>query len=389
MDNSFDESTITKRTNLDENDDLEKNDDLYDVENSMAIYPANIKIETEKFSIFELKRKTEEKKEIIMDPEFQRRYVWTPKQKKELIESILMGIKLPSFYFAERQSDGKKIVVDGKQRLITLFDFLNNKFSLNNLNILKEEKGYFKELDGTLQSKIEDYQIDVNIIKASTPERVMFDIFDRINRGGTRLNNQEMRNALYQGKSTKLLKEFAESEIFLDVTEKSINPQRMKDTYVVLRFLTFYLWKNKQAKDKYGNLIEYKSDMNDFLGRTMEYINDISDDEINELKQVFYRTMNNVKHVIEKDAFRLPKKQHTETTKTIKRPMNMPLFDTVCYLLSGEISAEKYPILKEKYQELLVNDEYMKAITIQVDNIQALNKRFDIIEQVKKEVLSA
>lgn len=229
------------------------------------------------------------------------------KTKRELIESILMGIKLPSFYFAER-TDGKKIVVDGKQRLSTLFDFLNGEFSLSNLNIIKDAKGKFADLERTQQSKIEDYQIEVNVIKASTPERVMLDIFDRINRGGTTLNNQEMRNALYQGKSTVLLKELAESSIFKEVTEKSISPQRMKDTYVVLRFLTFYIWKTRKANDKDGVWIDYKSDMNDFLAKTMEYINTLEDSKIEELKDIFYKTMANVKKVIPINAFRLPPK---------------------------------------------------------------------------------
>lgn len=373
-----------------DNDELECADNLLYVEdNSINIYPANIKIEQERYSVYELKRKYEEKQEILMDPDFQRGFVWGPKQKRELIESILMGIKLPSFYFAERNIDGKKIVVDGKQRLATLFDFMNDKFSLSNLNIIKNAKGKFSDLEGVQQSKIEDYQLEINVIKASTPERVMLDIFDRINRGGTTLNNQEMRNALYQGKSTTLLKELAESLIFKDVTEKSISPQRMKDTYVVLRFLTFYIWKTRKAVDKDNNLIDYKSDMNDFLAKTMEYINGLDSIQIEELKSVFYRTMNNVKRVIPTNAFRLPPKPPKDGSKPFKRPVNMPLFDTVCYLLSSDIPEEKIPMLQEKYDELLNNQEYIDSITTQVDNIKSINIRFNIIEQIKNEVFNA
>ena len=240
-----------------------------------------------------------------------------------------------------------------------------------------------------MKSLHKDYQIEVNVIKASTPERVMLDIFDRINRGGTTLNNQEMRNALYQGKSTVLLKELAESTLFKEVTEKSISPQRMKDIYVVLRFLTFYIWKTRQATDKDGIWIDYKSDMNDFLAKTMEYINDLNDFQIEELKDIFYKTMNNVKKVIPINAFRLPPKPPKDGGKVFKRPVNMPLFDTVCYLLSSEIPENKVSILKEKYNELLNNKEYIEAITSQVDNIKSINKRFEIIEQIKNEVLYA
>ncbi len=390
MENLIDDDIQRDQNNNEEDEELECAENLkYQEDNSISIYPANIKIEQARYSVYELKRKYEEKKEILMDPDFQRGFVWEPKQKRELIESILMGIKLPSFYFAERKIDGKKIVVDGKQRLSTLFDFLNDKFSLSNLNIIKDAKGKFSDLEGTQQSKIEDYQIEVNVIKASTPERVMLDIFDRINRGGTTLNNQEMRNALYQGQSTILLKELAESSIFKEVTGKSISPQRMKDTYVVLRFLTFYIWKTKQAYDKDGTWIDYKSDMNDFLAKTMEYINSLEDFQINELKDVFYRTMSNVKKIIPTNAFRLPPKPPKDGNKIIKRPVNMPLFDTVCYLLSSEIPEDKINILKERYNGLLNNQEYIEAITSQVDNIKSINKRFEIIEQIKNEVLHA
>lgn len=389
MENLIDDDIQRDQSNNEEDKELEGAENLkYQEDNSISIYPANIKIEQERYSIYELKRKYEEKQEILMDPDFQRGCVWTTKQKRELIESILMGIKLPSFYFAER-TDGKKIVVDGKQRLSTLFDFLNGEFSLSNLNIIKDAKGKFADLEGTQQSKIEDYQIEVNVIKASTPERVMLDIFDRINRGGTTLNNQEMRNALYQGKSTVLLKELAESSIFKEVTEKSISPQRMKDTYVVLRFLTFYIWKTRKANDKDGVWIDYKSDMNDFLAKTMEYINTLEDSKIEELKDIFYKTLANVKKVIPINAFRLPPKPPKDGGKAFKRPVNMPLFDTVCYLLSSEIPENKINILKIKYNELLNNNEYIEAITSQVDNIKSINKRFEIIEQIKNEVLYA
>ena len=99
--------------------------------------------------------------------------------------------------------------------------------------------------------------------------------------------------------------------------------------------------------------------------------------------------MNNVKMVIPINAFRLPPKPPKDGSKVFKRPVNMPLFDTVCYLLSSEIPESKIHILKEKYDELLNNQEYIEAITSQVDNIKSINKRFDIIEQIKKEVFDA
>jgi len=228
--------------NIEENDDSLSPSKLID----KKFYPAQIKIERANFSIFELKRQYEERKKLIIDPKFQREDVWnSKKQKSELIESILMGIPLPIVYFSQN-SEGKLQVVDGRQRLTTLFNFMNNKFPLSELNILKDLKGkYFKNLDVNDQNDLEDYQLIAYVIKPPTPDRIKFDIFDRVNRGGTRLNNQEMRNALYQGKITDLLKELIDNENFQKATNKSINSTRMKDRYIILRFLSFYLLEKK------------------------------------------------------------------------------------------------------------------------------------------------
>ena len=173
-------------------------------------YPnLSIKIEQAQYSIFELKRKYD-KDRICIDPDFQRNLVWTNKQKSELIESVIMQIPLPLIYLAENE-DGKLVVVDGRQRLTTFFQFLDNEFRLKDLKILPQINGMnFNELEEShLYSRyvtiIEDTQLVVQIIKYPTKDRVRFDIFDRVNRGGTPLNKQEMRNALYQGNATKLL----------------------------------------------------------------------------------------------------------------------------------------------------------------------------------------
>lgn len=94
-----------------------------------------------------------------------------------------------------------------------------------------------KFLTQAQQSKIEDCPLTLHVIKPPTQDRVTFDLFDRVNRGGTRLNNQEMRNAIYQGAATKLLNKLVAYESFKEVTENSIKPDRMKDKYLVLRLI--------------------------------------------------------------------------------------------------------------------------------------------------------
>ena len=237
-----------------------------------SVYPnAEVRVEKAQYSTMHLKRLVEGRKELVIDPDFQRNDVWSAKQSAELVESILMGIPISTIYLFEMK-DGTKQVVDGRQRISAILNFLNNKFSLKDLKILPQCNGKkFSELDSKMQGIFEDYQLSFYIIQPSPPERVKYDIFDRVNRGGTRLTNQEMRNALYKGRSTVLLKELVTSSEFLNATGKGISSKRMKDQYIILRSIAFYLLKKKQAKvfENNGERIEYKSDMDDFLAKTM------------------------------------------------------------------------------------------------------------------------
>lgn len=312
------------------------------------IYPdAVVRISKEQYSIFEIKRMIQGIKDIIIDPEFQRNNVWKLDQERELIESILMGIPIPVFYFFEDKK-GNKQVVDGRQRLSAMVRFLDNRFSLNNLKMLPGFNGKkFAELDPVYQSKIERYQIFVYLIEPPTPERVKYDIFDRVNRGGTTLNNQEMRNAIYIGKSTALLKNLSESEIFKKATGKGIKAKRMKDQYIILRFFAFYLWKKKRLKS------EYKSNIDDFLAEAMQHINGLTEPEILELESVFIDSMEKAYQILGEDAFRF----NAHDTK--KRPINMPLFEALTYFfassdfthLSNDMLKDRLDTLKEEFDK--------------------------------------
>ena len=118
--------------------EFQENSDSID-ENNEETYPyKNINIGRDNFSAFQLFRKYKQGL-IKLDPEFQREgNVWSPKQKSELIESVIIGIPLPILYIKEDKS-GNWILIDGRQRLSTIFDFLEDKFPLSNLSILKDK----------------------------------------------------------------------------------------------------------------------------------------------------------------------------------------------------------------------------------------------------------
>lgn len=357
---------------------------------SDEIYPdAEVNIARDPVSVFQLKRKYDKPAPLLkLDPDFQRESVWNEKQKSELIESILMGIPLPLIYVKE-DSDGVYIIVDGRQRLTALFDFMNDKFKLKKLNVLPYLNGKkFSEIEQRQQNKIEDCPLTLQVIKPPTSDRVTFDLFDRVNRGGTRLNNQEMRNALYQGISTQLLNKLSKSENFKKATDYSINSIRMKDRYLILRFLAFYLWQKNLLTDvKTGEKVEYRSDLEDFLSKTMLFINSKDNHSIvQQLPVLFEETMKKCFELFGKNCFRLPKKD-----SQIRRPVNMALFETTSYFIAvlKDSPNIKTSIIKEKYQELLKDEAYIKSLTHTVDSNVSVYARFKIIGVKIEEILNA
>ena len=351
-------------------------------------YPnLSIKIEQAQYSIFELKRKYD-KDRICIDPDFQRNLVWTNKQKSELIESVIMQIPLPLLYLAENE-DGKLVVVDGRQRLTTFFQFLDNEFRLKDLKILPQINGMnFNELEEShLYSRyvtiIEDTQLVVQIIKYPTKDRVRFDIFDRVNRGGTPLNKQEMRNALYQGNATKLLDELSKMKSFKDATGGAISPKHMKDKYVILRALCFYLLWRGNILDKNKKRMEYRSDMEELLGAGMNLFNKMDLNSIFLLKQLFDRTMTRAYQCLGKDGFRIP------SNGKIRRPISMTLFETLFYYFTcfDKTSVSNLE-MKKGVVELLQDEEYLRSLQHSVDSSVNVKKRFGKVKEKYKEIIN-
>jgi hypothetical protein len=158
--------------------------------------PDEIKVRREGFSVYEINRMMTEQNDIDLNPDFQRNLVWDNSRKSALIESILLGIPIPVFYFAESKT-GKYHVVDGLQRLSTIKQFLNNEFALKKLEHLKEDCSgrYYKEeykdgmkklkvLDRKHTRRLENAQLIVNVIEFASPQKVKYDIFKRLNTGG-------------------------------------------------------------------------------------------------------------------------------------------------------------------------------------------------------------
>ena len=280
--------------------------------------------------------------------------------------------------------NGTKPVVDGRQRISAILDFLNDKLVLKDLKILPQcNDKRFSDLDSKMQGIFEDYQLSFYIIQPPTPERVKYDIFDRVNRGGTQLNSQEMRNALYLGRSTKLIKGLAETQLFVKATGGGISPKRMKDQYVILRAIAFYLLKKRsyEVTCQNGESIDYKSDIDDFLAKTMIFLNDKATQElIEECKSFFLTALENCSNVMGNDAFRF------KSPTGNRRPINMPLFEIMIYIFS-----ENSVLIDKEFTRVKVNEfkdrfDHKQMFSGNVDSTINLNERYRLAEELIKEI---
>lgn len=201
-----------------------------------------------------------EGKEIDIHPEFQRFYRWSSTQKSNLIESILLGIPIPPIFVSQRP-DGVWDVVDGLQRLSTLYQFagiLENEHGKREKPLVLEKTKYLPSLEGmkwddpddpdrsfTLEQRllIKRAKIDVSIVLRESPEVAKYELFQRLNTGGSHLTPQEVRNCIMVMVNSEFhrhLRDLAQHPSFQETTSLSQNNiEEQYDIELALRFLVF------------------------------------------------------------------------------------------------------------------------------------------------------
>lgn len=347
--------------------------------------PKLIRVDTRPFSIHQVYEMIQAG-DIDLSPDFQREFVWLDiTRKSRLIESLLLRIPLPVFYFSQDE-EGKFKVVDGVQRLTVIQDFLSNKFRLRNLEYLKECEGrWFKNphrdpkesLEQIYVRRIEQTQLFLNIIDPQTPERVKYDIFRRINTGGKSLNAQEIRNCLEKPITREFIKELARSKEFLDATRHSISSTRMADNEIVLRFIAFYLMDHKL----YGQT-PYKGDMDSYLDSTVELLNRLSPDAFEPIKSHFIIAMKNAYHLFGAQAFR----KASYINKALFLSWSRILCDMLpCELEEKNIGEKLLHILKAEIEE---NDEYSRALSMATNDARNVELSCTTAKKLLEKVLN-
>ena len=311
--------------------------------------------------------------QFIMDPDFQRDFIWPVDKQSKLIESVLMRIPLPVFYVAEND-DGKMVVVDGLQRLSTFRNFVEEGLRLRLPDHPDLNGKHFADLDSKFKNRIEDCNLTLYVIDSKAPERARLDIFDRVN-SGVALSRQQMRNCLYMGQATRFLKEEAERPLFQKATGNSLNWRQMRDREFINRFCAFQLL----------SLDDYRGDMDLFLSGTLKRMNALKDGELDTLSARLRAGLTNNYNLFGRYAFR----KHTSPQKGRRSFINASLWDVMCTGLAvyddDSIRKNKTPLLSAFYR-LLQNDDFDDAITLGTNQTNRVKRRFAMANQMLREV---
>ncbi len=313
---------------------------------------------------------------FVMDPDFQRGFVWDIRKQSRLIESILLRIPLPVFYLAEDRQ-GRLIVVDGRQRLTTLQRFLDLELKLE-LDDRSELNGKrFNDLDVRLQNRVQDCQLLFYIIDHAVPERAKLDIFERVN-GGEVLTRQQMRNAIHNGPATVWLREEAESELFIQATGGSLNKGKMQDRELVNRFCAFALLPFN----------DYRGDMDKWLASGLAALNDAGEAGRDELSNRFRRSLRNNLNAFGRHAFRKPRQNEPNRRSLI----NASLFDVMSTALAyydEPLVEERAERLRHALSTLMKDPVFVGSISYGPNTPKEVRTRFEMGYSMLREVLDA
>jgi len=380
------DSTVDAQSSSNSSEDYPQKDGL-EVENTDPTEvitdpfdPEQIKIRTANIVISQLVSRIEHG-EIDLAPDFQRLSgIWNNKRKSRLIESLLLRIPIPVFYVAADEKDDWA-VVDGIQRMKVINDYVTGKFAMSSLEYLVKLNGLkYDKLPRAMQRRIIETQLIINVIEPKTPPEVMLNVFVRINTGGMPLNRQEIRHALYPGHVRGFLKKLAQCEEFLKATDGSISKDRMADRECVLRFLAFRITSPEEYSD---------NDLDSFLGRIMEEINEMDNTERRILAKEFKEAMDAAYRIFGRDAFRKQREVGGN-----RRPVNRALFESWGVNLASctpeqiNALAKSKKKIKNRFISLMHHDsDFDRAISYATHTPKRVHKRFRSINKIVQEFI--
>jgi len=392
-----------------------ESDDLEDDDFVTPFNPDDISINSQTVALDTVLRRINQNR-IRLAPAFQRNSVWDDTRKSRLIESMMLKIPLPMFYVSS-DKDNNWDVVDGLQRITTIKEFIlghydsdkerydEKGFKLKKLEFWGKLNGQtFDDIPGKLYNNIAETELTFTIINPNTPEEVKRNIFKRINTGGMPLTSQEIRHALYQGLSTKLLRELAENKTFVNAVDK-VDDSRMGARELILRYLSFYIrdykyyTKDSSMDAHLSNSMRIINTLDNFslevIEREFKYekkldfhnlYQSVKVTNLNKIIDDFEKVMKRAKEIFGEHTFRksYPGKRRTPINKTL-----FEVFGNLLVSLSDDeyrnLYRHKQEFLEEYKEEFLLKTDFAHMIGRDSHKVLSVRKRYeDLSVLIKK-----
>ena len=322
------------------------------------------------------------KDDELVKPELQRKYVWDRSEASRFIESILLGLPVPSIFLA--QSGSQKLIVDGYQRIMTVYDYVERGvFSAEDkvFRLINSEKinkrwrnKVFSELTIDEQRKIKSTTIHAIIFEQREPKNddsSMYQIFERINTSGRSLTPQEIRNCVYQGSFNTMLFELNEDPKWRRLFGTDTPDSRMRDMEFILRF---FVMKTDDILKGSGKQISLKKSLNDF----MSLHKDDDHDAIKAYKREFLQTIQLIYDNVGERAFR------NYRSGKYSGQFHPAIYDAVMvaaykgYNNKGELRA----VSDSDHVAMLTNEQFMDAVSKRTTNIENILLRIHIAGEI-------
>lgn len=311
-------------------------------------------------------------KQIDTNPKYQRRLRWDEERQSKLIESFLLNVPIPPLFLAEEKY-GKYAVIDGQQRLRALSAFFSDRLTLSGLKVFPEINDQrFSDLPNELQTilSLRPTQRCVIILRQSHPE-IKFEVFERLNTGGVKLNAQEIRNSAFRGPLNDLILDLSENALFrkllkIKMPKSSKLVQHMRDCELILRFLAL--------KDTWR---EFPGSLKSTLNGFMETHQNADELYISKLRDDFLVTLETVSKAFGDNVFRRYEPAREDWGKQVLASV----FDAqmcACYSLKNDIGQNRTKIIKN-FKALFSKDPtFLEAIGA------GTNQKSKIIYRVQK-----
>ncbi len=313
---------------------------------------------------------------INLNPTYQRRFRWDAKRQSKLIESFLMNVPVPPIFLNE-DAYGRYSVIDGKQRLSAIHNFMRGRLTLQGLKFYQSINGKnFDTLPSPLKTILKTrVTLRAVIILRQSDKQIKYEVFDRLNTGGVHLNAQEIRNNIYTGAFNELILKLSENKKFHSLLgvknkEKSTIWKKMHDAEFVLRYLTFR-----------DNLEGFNSRMRRQMDEFMEKHQFAAPGTQEEMENDFLATLDVVEAGFGRHAF-----QRWDSDKGMWRKVVLSsLFDAqmfACRGLSADVVRPLQEEILEGQKQLFLNQEYRQTIDAATNTPTFFTKRIQMTREM-------